>query len=515
MHNKAKLRQGGEFGFRAPSVPVHHSAAHLEFHAVVNKPLRVMKFGGTSVGDSSRIRKVAEIIADNTRKSEVVVVVSAMSGVTNKLMGAAACAEAGNGGQVAAIFRELRVQHEKVANALIQSFAKRSIIGQKMRRLFHEAEYLCQAAVLVKQVTAQTRDSIASVGERLSAPLVAAALAERGIRSQAIAATELILTDANFGAADPLMDATRKRCQARLQPLLRQGIIPVVTGFLGATEEGLLTTLGRGGSDYSATILGATLEADEVIIWTDVDGVLTADPRLVPDARSLPEISYREAADLARFGAKVLHPKTLQPVMQSEIPVWIRNSFAPEQPGTKISPTGIVGPGGVMAVTAINDAQMVTVSGAGTVEAQNALSRAGAAISSARSEAWFTGQCGSRKEISVAVSPALAEQVAKALREEFAEELAQGKLDRVVLGCRVAIVTLLGQGLRSLSEIRERSVAALNYAHVEVVMMDEKSSEYNLSFVVAQRNVNEALLAIHHEFQLGEMDSQMLPVKVL
>jgi aspartate kinase len=328
-------------------------------------------------------------------------------------------------------------------------------------------------------------------------------------------ATETIVTDANYGAADPDMAATRERCRARMRPLLQQGVVPVLTGFLGATRGGLLTTLGRGGSDYSATILGAALDADEVIIWTDVDGVLTADPRMVREACTIPEISYREAADLALFGAKVLHPKTLRPVMQSDIPVWIRNSFAPEHPGTKITPAGTANRDEPKAVTAISEARMITLSGGGTAEVRDLLGRATAAVSAVRADAWLTVQSGSRREISIAVSPASADQAAQALLGEFVEELAQGKLDRVVLGAKVAIVTLVGQGLRNLLEIRERALAALDRAEIEIVAIGETSSDDYLSFLVTPTEVNQALVVLHQEFRLGQLDLQALPVKVL
>src|SRR5207249_2049077 len=175
-------------------------------------------------------------------------------------------------------------------------------------------ERLCQGTILLRDLTLRARNAISSLCERLSAPLVAAALVEQGVNSEAIEATDVVVTDSYHGAAEPMMDPTRERCEARLRPLLEQGVVAVVTGFIGATSEGVLTTLGRGGSDYSATILGAALEADEVIIWKEVDGLLTADPRLVPGACTIPEISYREAAELAYFGAKVLHPKTLRAV---------------------------------------------------------------------------------------------------------------------------------------------------------------------------------------------------------
>jgi bifunctional aspartokinase / homoserine dehydrogenase 1 len=304
------------------------------------KPLCIMKFGGTSVGDASAIQKVADIIRDASRDSDLVVVVSAMSGVTNQLIEAAVQSALGDRLSVATILGELRNRHATVVGALIHTAAKRSRIGREMDRLFQEGEQLCECVMHTRELTPSTRDSISSLGERLSAPIVAAVLEERGLESEAIEATALIQTDSCHGAADPQMDLTRKLCQQRLRPLVEKGFIPVVTGFIGATAEGVLTTLGRGGSDCSATILGAALDADEVIIWTDVDGLMTADPRLSPDASTISEISYREAEEMAQLGAKVLHPKTLRPVAQSGIPLWIRNTFAPHLAGTRITPAG-------------------------------------------------------------------------------------------------------------------------------------------------------------------------------
>ncbi len=302
--------------------------------------LRILKFGGTSVGDASAIQKVVEIIRDAARASHVVVVVSAMSGVTNKLIEAARQAAAGDGPQVAQIFEELRRQHHAVLKAFVRSAARRSPIELELEALFQAGEQFCRDTMRLRGLTPQALDSISSLGERLSAPLVAAALREYGMASEAIEATQLIRTDSCHGAADPDLDVTRDLCRQQLRPLVGQGTIPVVTGFFGGCAEGRLTTLGRGGSDYSATILAAALDADEVIIWTDVDGLMTADPRLVPSASTIAEISYREAEEMARLGAKVLHPKTLRAVTQSGIPLWIRNTFAPELAGTKITPAG-------------------------------------------------------------------------------------------------------------------------------------------------------------------------------
>jgi aspartokinase/homoserine dehydrogenase 1 len=306
----------------------------------MNRQLQIMKFGGTSVGDASAIQKVAEIVHAASRESDLVVVVSAMSGVTNQLLEAAKHAAIGDRAAVQAIFSQLRSRHRAAIRELIHSIPQRVRVNLQLEQILEEGERLCESAVALSQLTPATRDAISSLGERLSAPMVAAALQERGVPSGAIEATELIRTDAGHGSAEPHMAATRELCHARLRPLLQNGIVPVVTGFIGATAEGRLTTLGRGGSDYSAAILGAALDANEVTIWTDVDGLMTADPRLVPGASTIAEISYREAAELARCGAKVLHPKTLSPVGESGIPIWIRNTFAPERRGTRITPAG-------------------------------------------------------------------------------------------------------------------------------------------------------------------------------
>ena len=323
--------------------PEHVSQLRLirhELNGSAKKSLRVMKFGGTSVGDASCIERVVDIVRAASRDGEVVVVVSAMSGVTNQLVEACSQSEAGNR-LVATIFEELRERHEAAMCALIPSVERRQPIAGKIQDLLHDGNHLCQDAILRCELTPRVRDAISGLGERLSVLLVAAALAERGVSTEAIEATELIVTNSHHGAAEPHMDLTRERCEARLHPLLLRGVVPVVTGFIGATVEGVLTTLGRNSSDYSGTIVGAALDADEVILWTDVDGILTADPRLVPGARPIREMCYREASDLADSGAKVLHAKALRIAMECGIPLSIRNTFAPERPGTTIAPPAL------------------------------------------------------------------------------------------------------------------------------------------------------------------------------
>jgi len=409
-----------------------------------NRPLRVMKFGGTSVGDASAIRRVLEIIQGAARESDLVVVVSAMAGVTNQLAAAASRAEAGNREAVATIFAQLRHQHGGAASALVRSAAERSRMGRALQEWLQLGERLCQDAILRRQLTPGTRDSITGLGERLSVLLVAAALADSGMSCTAIEATELVVTNACHGSADPVMELTRARSEARLRPLLQQGVTPVVTGFIGATPDGILTTLGRGGSDYSATILGAALEADEVIIWTDVDGLHTADPRQVPEARTIPHISYREAAELAYFGAKVLHPKTLRPVLQRGIPLWIRNTFAPDQLGTKITPAGPPAVAGVKALTASSDVAMIALGGSAVAGAPDIAGRAARATASVRADLLLFAQASSQNHLCLVISSALARPTLEALRREFAHELAQPAAELFRIDDAVAMVTLVG-----------------------------------------------------------------------
>jgi len=464
-----------------------------------NRPLRVMKFGGTSVGDASAIRRVLEIIQGAARESDLVVVVSAMAGVTNQLAAAASRAEAGNREAVATIFAQLRHQHGGAASALVRSAAERSRMGRALQEWLQLGERLCQDAILRRQLTPGTRDSITGLGERLSVLLVAAALADSGMSCTAIEATELVVTNACHGSADPVMELTRARSEARLRPLLQQGVTPVVTGFIGATPDGILTTLGRGGSDYSATILGAALEADEVIIWTDVDGLHTADPRQVPEARTIPHISYREAAELAYFGAKVLHPKTLRPVLQRGIPLWIRNTFAPDQLGTKITPAGPPAVAGVKALTASSDVAMIALGGSAVAGAPDIAGRAARATASVRADLLLFAQASSQNHLCLVISSALARPTLEALRREFAHEPAE--LFRI--DDAVAMVTLVGQNMSSIPGIAGRTLGAMARENVNILAIAPSASEGTISFVVAKPAMQVALSAIHREFRLG------------
>jgi len=464
-----------------------------------------MKFGGTSVGDADCVGRAAAIVQSAAAAGPVVVVVSAMSGVTNRLVQAAHRAEAGEQEFIAGLVDELRRQHGTALEALVREAPKRAKIAEVCEGVLAELDRLLRGTSLLRELTPRALDAMSGIGERLSAPLVAGAIGELGLPSVAVSATEVIVTDPHHGRAEPLMTPTRDRAEARLRPLLNQGIVPVVTGFIAATPEGVQTTLGRGGSDYSATILGAALGAEETVIWTDVDGVKTADPRLVPEARTLAEISYNEAAELAYFGAKVLHPNTLRPVTAAGVPVWIRNSFAPERPGTKITAKGMPTGGGVKALTAIRDVTLVTVGGPGIVGLTDVLARSFAATSETRTNVFLVSQSSSQNDICFVISSADEKRALKALRDAFAPEIDEQTVEHVSANPDVAIVAVVGENMRGIPGVAGRTFGALGREGVNIIAIAQGSSEYNISLVVQESAMQRALAALHKEFRLHDV----------
>src|SRR3990167_5182146 len=320
----------------------------------------VMKFGGTSVGDAQCFRGVKEIVAPGVREhAPVVVVVSAMSTVTEALLESARSAAAGgNERGVEEKLEHLRQKHLRAIEELFPG-PRREQVTKAVSEILAEFEKLCAGMALLRELPLRAMDAGLSVGERLSATLLARYLDDQGIAAQAVDAATCLVTDDNFGSAPPLMEATREAMWRVLLPLVEKGSVPVVTGFLGATRGGVRTTLGRGGSDYSASIVAAALGAEDLWIWTDVDGVLSADPKMVGEARFLDELTYEEAAELSHMGAKVLHRKTLAPLLTRMIPVWIKNTFAPEKPGTRIGAPHAGSPLGPKAVTSLDRKSVV------------------------------------------------------------------------------------------------------------------------------------------------------------
>lgn len=506
---------------RQPNRVSQHSeiSRHRSFHRVASteavghhRPLLVMKFGGTSVADAACIRRVVDIVRTASGKSDVVVVVSAMAGVTNRLIEAAAQSEAGNYHSATSILLEIGDRHRTAINSLVNCADARNHLAEAMQSLLDECDRLCRGTMLLGELTPRAKDSISSLGERLSAPLMAAALADQSMPSKAIDATEVIVTDSYYGGASPLMVPTRQQCEASLRPLLHKGITPVVTGFIGATGEGTLTTLGRGGSDYSATILAAALSANEVVIWTDVDGLQTADPRSVTGVHTIPEISYREAAELAYFGAKVLHPKTLRALMDCGIPVWIRNTFFPEQPGTRITKNGPSNGKGVGALTAINEAALITLAGPSIATAPDLLARVFGATSAVHADALMISQSSAQNDICLAVLSSRAKDVVEALRHEFAQELEHDDSEQIILDDTVAMISVVAQSMRRTPGAIGRLFGALGRENINLIAIAQGATDCKTSFVVARKDLHAAILTTHREFQIESSDQPPNPI---
>jgi aspartate kinase len=464
--------------------------------------LIVMKFGGTSVGSAERIAQAAQLAtAAAGNGHRVVVVTSAMSGVTNLLIEAAQ--SAARGAWDPAIRQQLFARHSAVAESLIAQPDRRAEALNEVDRRLDRFEKLCYGLSMVHELTPRLLDAISGTGGLLAAPLVAAAIAERGTPSSAVDATELIVTTDQFGGAEPLMEQTCERCGTRLAPLLAKGEIPVATGFVGATVDGVLTTLGRGGSDYSASILGAALDADEVWIWTDVDGVLTANPADVPEARTLSEISYSEASELAYYGAKVLHYKTIIPAFRKRIPVRILNSFNPSHPGTRVSVEGDASVLGVKAVTAIRGVSLIAISGTGMQGIPGIVARAFDVVADQGSNVLMISQASSENNICFVISTAEAPRVVKALRAALDVDLARGHIEEITHE-PVAVVAAVGDRMRGTPGIAATVFGALGAAGINVTAISQGSSERNISMVVAEGDARKAVRALHQAFHLEQ-----------
>jgi aspartate kinase len=371
-------------------------------------------------------------------------------------------------------------------------------ISQRLDRF----EKLCFGLSMVHELTPRLLDVISGTGEMLCAPLVAGAIAAHGGQAEAVEATELIVTTDQFGAAEPLMERTREKTRARLLPVIEKGVIPVVTGFIGATEDGVTTTLGRGGSDYSASIIGAALNADEVWIWTDVDGVMTANPAEVPEARTLREISYSEASELAYYGAKILHHKTILPVVRQRIPVRILNSFNPQHPGTRVSAEGRPSSRSVKAVTSIRNLSLITISGRGMQGIPGIAAKTFATVADEHANILMISQASSENNICFVVNSSEANRVVKALRAALEFELLRGHIEDISADDSIAIVAVVGDRMKGTPGIAGKVFGALGAAGVNVIAISQGSSELNISLIVAEKEAAEAVRAIHRAFEL-------------
>ena len=472
----------------------------------------VLKFGGTSVGSIEAFAQVVKIVsqrveeqssAASTETSGVVVVTSAMSGVTNRLIDAAQQAENGNESPHKEAQEALRQKHWQIVEEFVEDESEKHTLMQLLDERLRQFNRLCSSIAVLGELTDRGLDVVSGLGERMSAPLLAAVLRSAGIQAEFVDAAEIIITNGIHGGAAPQMDLTETRCRERLLPLIERGVVPVITGFVGTSREGAPTTLGRGGSDYSAAIIGASLDAEEIQIWTDVDGVLTADPRMVPDARSLNQLTYEEVGELAYYGAKVLHPKTATPAITKEIPLRVLNTFNPQHPGTQIvtRPSQTVR-GAVKAVTAIRRMNLITVAGRGLMGVPGMAARTFASVADADANILMISQSSSEQSICFVVPDENAAKVIQGLQDEFSKELKHRYISQIEHVSQIVIVAVVGSGMRGVPGLAAGVFNALAEHQINIIAIAQGSSEANISVVLSDDDVVQAVRAIHHAFKL-------------
>ena len=467
----------------------------------------VHKFGGTLLGDAQCFSNVADIVvayqdrAENPGTAGTVVVVSAMCGVTEQLIAGARAAAEGKD----SVYREIKAgllnRHLEVVEILLTRSRERLDVGGLVEDRLHELERFYRSIAMLGELTARGCDAVASFGEHLSSSILAAVLREREVRAQAMSATELIVTDDSFGAAMPLMDPTRRRLQQRIAPLVERGMLPVITGYVAATEQGVTTTLGRGGGDFSAAIIGAGLDADEVWIWTDVDGILTADPNIVPYARTLTELAYTEAADLAYFGADVLHPKTIRPVIEGRIPLRIVNSFNAGHPGTLIVESPSAGREILPAIISSTGLSLIAIGSQDDSWALQMAARVLQVLSDAGVDVLMFSQSFSEHSLNLIVREQDQAHCLRILKREL-ENRKPGSRYNLGLKEQVATISVVGVPDWNGNGIASRAFAALGKQGTRVIAVAQAATEHSVSFCVPEDQVSDTVRSLHRELGL-------------
>ncbi len=444
----------------------------------------VVKFGGTSVGDAEAIARTAAIVRGRLARRPVVVV-SALAGTTNRLLEIAEHAASGQLIVALTIVEELRTRHFEAVATLLDGYAGRDEVAAETGALFDELAHLAEALSVLGHLTPRSHDAVAAMGERLSAPIVTAAFEKAGLPATLVDARRVMATSDDYGKAEPRADEIAIACRAQLAPLIREGRVPVLGGYIGATASGITTTLGRGGSDFSASLIGAAMEAEAIEIWTDVDGMLTADPRVVPDARLIDHIRFDEAAELASFGAKVLHPNTIAPAVKRGIPVFVFNSRRPDGTGTRITFDAPRLP--VRAIAGKSRTVVVKVRSPRMLATPGAL------------RAIF--EVFERNRTSVDVVATSEVSVSVTLDDDQHLEAVVAQLSAfgdVAVERGRGIVALVGAGLGESTVTMARALAALGDLRLHMVSLS--ATGINLTLIVDGDMVNEAMRRLHAEF---------------
>ncbi|EIM77135.1 bifunctional aspartokinase I/homoserine dehydrogenase I [Nitritalea halalkaliphila LW7] len=460
--------------------------------------MKVLKFGGSSVANLENIEKVFEIIRQAEQEAEITVVFSALGGVTEILL---SCATMATNGQAAyaEYLKGVEERHYALVHALIP-IQQQSAVLTYVKVRFNELEDLCHGVYLIRECSPKTLDYILSFGERLSAFILAEALRVRGLDTHYVDARELIRTDANFGNAKVDFPQTNDLILAYYD---QHPGLKVITGFIASTAQGATSTLGRSGSDYTAAIFASALQAEELQIWTDVSGVLTADPKLVYSAFTIPQLTYLEAMELSHFGAKVIFPSTMQPAMKKGIPIYIKNTFAPAHPGTLIGGEPVNGKI-LKGISSISNVSLLNVQGSGLIHVVGVSRRVFGALADAKINIILISQASSEHSICIAVREPEVNMAKQVIEHEFLYEIQNGEMDPVQILSNMSVLAAVGENMKQNPGAAGRMFQALGRNNVNIYAIAQGSSELNISAVVAKSDLQKALNALHEAFFLSD-----------
>ncbi|RPJ30059.1 MAG: aspartate kinase [Nitrosopumilales archaeon] len=464
----------------------------------------VMKFGGTAVDSGKKIVHIANLIKSyHDKGNEIIGVFSAVTGMTDEILNVSGYILKRDKKKIKDFINKTRAIHVDIIQNCIRNKNYKAKALQVVEVLLEEMENILNGIVLLAEVTEKAMDYLLSFGERLLTPIVSYSLLDKGLDSVYLTGKEAgILTDSKFGQARPLIDTTKIRVKYHIDPLLKENKIPVITGFIGADQNGNITTLGRSGSDYTATIIAVCIEADEVWLWTDVNGLMTADPQIVKEAKVLKEVSFAEAIELSLFGAKYMHPRALEPVMDTKIPIRIRNAFNLSNEGTIISKNPSKSSQIVKSIIAIQNTALIDVSGGGMVGAPGTAAKIFDALARKSVNIMMISQSPSESSISMVVK--------KDDLDTAITTLDLTLLDKVIKNVRVnedvAVVAVVGSGMRGIKGIAAKVFSSVSKNSINVIMIAQGSSELNLAFVVNNVDCEKAVRSLHEAFMLTKVN---------
>lgn len=469
----------------------------------------VMKFGGTGIDSCRNLANLTDVISKYKRESgyEIVAVVSAVRGVTDSILELTNAINTHKSISIDDFLKRQSTSHLEIVGGCIHNKELKTQAIQAITGIVNELKEVLGGIFILKEVTPKSLDYLLSFGERLSATMLSFALRDRGEITEYMTGKEAgILTDSNFGAAKPLMDTTKLRVRRRIESLLEQKITPVITGFIASDQNGNITTLGRGGSDYTATIIAASINADEAWLWTDVDGLMTADPRIVRDAQVLNEVSFSEAMEMALFGAKYMHPRTLEPVVESGIPIRIRNIRDISKVGTMI----LQNPGDeskriVKSISAIRQTGLIDVGGTAMAGAPGTAAKIFEALAKKDINIIMISQSPSESSISMVLRKNDVEKAVSILEMSLLGRV----IKKVEVNNNVSVIAVVGSGMRGIQGVAARIFGAVAREKINVIMIAQGSSQLNLAFVVSDEDCETAIQALHKEFDLGRRNHEI------